>query len=118
MSEENEKKKTKTLHVDTLHIHANEVVFHQERPEGAAGPFAGPFGAAPFAGPTGPVNAGNAPEGPAEGPGNGPQQIQRDFWGFPIRPMQAPGNQENAGEGGEGNQNNDGAQQGPPPGWI
>jgi len=92
MSEE--KKKSKTLHVDTLHIHANEVIFHQERPEGAG------------------------PERGAADPGNGPQ-IPRDFWGFPVRPLQAPqANEENAAEENAGGENNEGAQQGPPPGWI
>lgn len=89
-------KQPKTLHVDTLHIHANEVVFHQERPEG--GHIPGPGGA-------------------------GPQQMQipRDFWGFPIRPMQNPEAGEENGENAEG-RNEEGAQQGqqqgPPPGWI
>jgi hypothetical protein len=84
-------KQHKTLHVDTLHIHANEVVFHQERR-------------------------------PEDGPGQQQNQIPRDFWGFPIRPMLNPQTGEENNEGAEaGNENESGEQrpqQGPPPGWI
>ena len=39
MSEDKKKttKQPKTLHVDTLHIHANEIVLHREQPETATG---------------------------------------------------------------------------------
>ncbi|MFC4620149.1 hypothetical protein ACFO4N_15655 [Camelliibacillus cellulosilyticus] len=103
MSEEKKKstKQARELHVDTLHIHAKEIVLHQD---GATQ-----------------VGAGMVPQQPAQ------QQppIQRDFWGFPVRPMQggapaqegndqeATGNQEN--QAGQANQGGD--QQAPPP-WI
>lgn len=104
MSEEKKKttKQPKTLHVDTLHIHANEIVLHQDQADGGG-------------------NAGQQQQ---------PQQMQipRDFWGFPIRPMQAQqqAGEENTGEAAEATEteNNEGAQQGqgpqqgPPPGWI
>lgn len=97
MSEDKKKttKQPKTLHVDTLHIHANEIVLHQDQPEGGAGPQ------------------------------QQQTQVPRDFWGFPIRQMQAPqASEENTEEEApaEGTENNEGEQQGPPqgppPGWI
>ncbi|GGE51406.1 hypothetical protein GCM10011391_32740 [Pullulanibacillus camelliae] len=60
MSEE-KKKPAKKLHVDTLHIHANEIVLHQNTPEGQSTQDQGQGGF---------------------------QQIPRDFWGFPIRQAQ------------------------------
>jgi len=109
------KKKKRELHVDTLHIHANEVVFHT--PDGRTVPFTGPF-TFPFT-PPGGTPAG-APGGTDDAQGNAPQGPQRDFWGFPLPPMpQAQGNAAPPGDNTDGNPNNQqGTQQGPPPGWI
>ncbi|TCP19510.1 hypothetical protein EV207_16215 [Scopulibacillus darangshiensis] len=61
MSDEN-KKKPKTIHVDKLHIKANEIVIHHEGEAAQGGPR------------------------PNEQQQENMQQppIQRDFWGFPI----------------------------------
>ncbi|GGH83941.1 hypothetical protein JOD43_000774 [Pullulanibacillus pueri] len=88
MSEE-KKKQVKQLRVGTLHIHADEIVLHQ--PEGSSSPN---------------VQQGQNPT--FQGP------IARDFWGFPIRQVQAPqaqqpqaqeeASEEVKGEGVESNQ--------------
>jgi|GEM_PF-1593699 len=64
MSEEEKKKPAaKKLYVDTLHIHAKEIVLHQNTPEGQ----------------------------PAQEQSQGGlQQMPRDFWGFPVRQSQQP----------------------------
>ncbi|MBM7644053.1 hypothetical protein JOD45_000244 [Scopulibacillus daqui] len=123
MSEE--KKKSKTIHVDTLHIKANEIILHQDPQEGA-GPNV-----------QGPMQGQQQGPGQVQGqPGMPPQFMPRDFWGFPIRqfPVQQQQQQEeqteenaqeaqenqNQDENNQNPQNQDGGQNQPPQprGWF
>lgn len=68
MTEDNKRssKRSKTIHVDTLHIRANEVIIHQEHHE----------------------DRNSRPQ-------NRPHHIERDFWGFPIPQVQGTEEPEN-----------------------
>lgn len=91
MSEEKKKPVAKKLYVDTLHIHAKEIVLHQNTPDGQ-------------------------PE--QEQNQGGFQQPPRDFWGFPVRQAQQPPQTQqrpqaqSATPAEEGNEKEQGEQQG------
>ncbi len=71
MTEDN-KRSSKTIHVDTLHIKANEVIIHQERHDGR--------------------------NNWQQNQNQPPQHIERDFWGFPIPQAQGPENNDGTEE--------------------